>query len=87
MLLFAACTRDYAVVVALLACSANPSVFQLSKTFFGDGDADAWTAETPLHASVRKGRLSSVQLLLRHGASVEEHGYLENKRRRNRLQI
>jgi len=67
-------------VTTLLACRANPSGFQFIETFWGDGDVDAWTAETPLHAAVRTGRLSSVQLLLRHGASVEEHGYLEKKR-------
>ena len=33
----------------------------------GDGDIDAWDAESPLHAAVRLGRDTTVKLLLQYG--------------------
>ena len=81
--LYAASTRNDAVCLLLLRCGANPFGDHYVRGYWGDGDIDAWEAETPLHAAVRKGRTSTVGLLLSHGSGeslaryLQEPGYLE----------
>ena len=78
--LFAASTRNSTVTAIILRCRADPCRNHFVKGDYGDGDIEAWEAETPLHAAVRDGADSTVELLLHHGGksivrALQQPGY------------